>query len=282
MNGDMVPLSEPGRENALPLRHELPLRIVSSLVLGPAVVVILSLGGLFFQAFIVIGSLIAMQEWLAVVRRVQRRQVWAIWAGLGVVWSLHAAGFSYSTLLTAIGIGLLAGMMARHRYVIDRFWLGVGVPYLVVSGVSLIWLRSQPDVGFTVTLYLFLVIWASDIGAYVLGRVCGGVRLFPAISPQKTWSGLAGGLLCAAGTGGAVAVSTGVYSPPLAAAVAVLLALAGQAGDLFESSLKRRYQVKNSGVLIPGHGGLLDRVDALIAAAPVLAILHATGGFAAS
>lgn len=127
-------------------------------------------------------------------------------------------------------------------------------------------------------IYLLFCIWATDIGAYAAGKSIGGPKLAPRISPKKTWAGLVGGMLSAAAFGAGVAVAFDAERPWLAAVLGMVLAVVGQIGDLFESGIKRRFDVKDSGRLIPGHGGLLDRVDGLIVAAPVFALFHATLG----
>jgi phosphatidate cytidylyltransferase len=165
----------------------------------------------------------------------------------------------------------------------------------VLATVALLWLRGDPAAGRANLLFLFLLIWASDIGAYLAGRLIGGPRLAPLISPGKTWSGAAGGIAAAlavgwgaawilpmAGpmgahlggqTGGQAGGHMGPGDPAWIAAVALGLCVIGQLGDLAESWAKRRFGVKDSGALIPGHGGLLDRLDALIAVAPFAALL---------
>jgi len=138
----------------------------------------------------------------------------------------------------------------------------------------LAWLRTG---GWGNVLFVLLVVWATDIGAYLIGRFGGGPRLAPRISPGKTWSGAAGGLASAL----AVGLGTALFSQaPLAGAlfVAAGFSVAAQAGDLLESGMKRHFGVKDSGRLIPGHGGLLDRLDGLLAAAPVAALLAAAFG----
>jgi phosphatidate cytidylyltransferase len=123
-------------------------------------------------------------------------------------------------------------------------------------------------------LFLILLIWASDIGAYLVGRLIGGPLLAPRISPGKTWSGAAGGIVSALAVGwGAACLLPAGSGPVRVAAVAVVLCVIGQLGDLAESRAKRHFGVKDSGMLLPGHGGLLDRMDALIAAAPFAALL---------
>jgi phosphatidate cytidylyltransferase len=128
-------------------------------------------------------------------------------------------------------------------------------------------------------LFLFVVVWASDIGAYAAGRAIGGAKLAPAISPNKTWAGALGGLISAVAAGLAAAyvmdgrVTAGLEGEVWTALVAAVLGLFTQAGDLFESWMKRRFHVKDTSSLIPGHGGLLDRVDGVLAAAPAAAVL---------
>ncbi|NBO17872.1 MAG: phosphatidate cytidylyltransferase [Proteobacteria bacterium] len=159
-----------------------------------------------------------------------------------------------------------------------------GVLYVALPCASLIWLRcmafpATPEAGFKVVLYLILVVCATDIGAFFAGRRIGGPKLAPTISPNKTWAGLGGGMISAAVVGAACSSFT-PYPPSIIACMdlGALLALIAQGGDLFESWLKRRAGVKDSGCLIPGHGGLLDRVDGLIFTMPLFAWFVAMGG----
>jgi phosphatidate cytidylyltransferase len=127
-------------------------------------------------------------------------------------------------------------------------------------------------------LFLLLVVWAGDIGAYLVGRWIGGPRLAPSISPGKTWSGAAGGLVAAVAAGLAAAHVLSDSASWRAVVVAAVLGVVAQSGDLLESFVKRRLEVKDSGSLIPGHGGLFDRLDGVLAAAPVAALLALTQG----
>ena len=161
----------------------------------------------------------------------------------------------------------------------SRISLALGFPYLGLAAVALLWLRADPVAGWPNTLFVLSVIWASDIGAYMAGRLAGGPKLAPSISPGKTWSGAVGGLISAVLAAQAVAAcfSPG-FSPSHVAGLALGLSVVSQAGDLLESALKRHFGVKDSGHVIPGHGGLLDRLDALLTVAPAAALLALSVG----
>jgi phosphatidate cytidylyltransferase len=193
--------------------------------------------------------------------------------GLGCLW---LGGPAWAALLAVATLGLLLEWRALSR----RFaaaWRLAGAAAVLIAALALLWLRDLPLIGRRDVLFLLLVVWASDIGAYAAGRILGGPKLAPAISPAKTWAGAGGGLVAAALAG--LGVGAGDAGALLAA---LLLGLAAQAGDLLESAVKRRAGVKDSGSLIPGHGGLLDRLDGVLAAAPVaagLALLTGHGVF---
>jgi phosphatidate cytidylyltransferase len=180
-------------------------------------------------------------------------------------------------LLLLLG-GTAAGLIWQRRVSPERargrFAYAMGFPYLGLAAVALPWLRSDPRVGLANILFVLCIVWASDIGAYLIGRLLGGPKLAPAISPGKTWSGAIGGLASAALAGLAVAAGfSAELSAPHVIGVGLGLGIISQAGDLLESALKRHFGVKDSGRIIPGHGGLLDRLDALLAVAPVAALL---------
>jgi phosphatidate cytidylyltransferase len=179
-------------------------------------------------------------------------------------------------LLLAGFLGLAApGRHAGPRPARPSFWLAFGLLYIGLAGISLIHLRGDAAAGRVNVLFLFLVVCASDIGAYLAGRRLGGPKLAPAISPNKTWAGAAGGLASAmlVGWAAAAAMEPGRPATGRVLLVALLLGAISQAGDLFESWLKRRFRVKDSSALIPGHGGLLDRLDGVLSAAPAAALL---------
>jgi len=179
---------------------------------------------------------------------------------------------------TLIVLGIMGGLAMEWLTLCRRpgvtLLYPAGLLYVIVAGAALLWLRASPVSGRADVLFLLFIVWAGDIGAYLVGRFIGGPRLAPRISPGKTWSGSAGGLLAAVAIGLLAAhfLSDGA-EPWRVASVAALLGVVAQAGDLLESYVKRRLEVKDSGHLIPGHGGLFDRLDGVMAAAPVAALL---------
>jgi phosphatidate cytidylyltransferase len=151
-------------------------------------------------------------------------------------------------------------------------WIALGMPYMGGGGLALVALRALPDDGMGLALYLLFTVWGTDVGAFAFGRIIGGPKLAPDISPSKTWAGLYGGMALAAILGYFVAVGLDARTPMVALILSPVLACVAQLGDLFESYFKRRSGVKESGALIPGHGGVLDRIDGLVFAS-VFAIL---------
>lgn len=159
-------------------------------------------------------------------------------------------------------------------------WRFFGFFYCLVPAVSLLWIRERAEYegvgnGFDLLVWVFLVVWATDIGAYFAGRAIGGPKLAPSISPNKTIAGLVGGVVCAALMSGAWVYYVGL--PAQLLWLAAVFGAAAQLGDLFESALKRKAGVKDSGTWLPGHGGLLDRLDGLVPVAVITAALLVTG-----
>ena len=152
-------------------------------------------------------------------------------------------------------------------------WLVAGFVYALVPALAVLWIREVPSLGLSLVVWVFVVVWSTDIGAFFAGRAIGGPKLAPSISPNKTIAGLAGGMASAGLAGWAWSDFSGL--PPVFVWLGAPLAAAAQAGDLFESWLKRRAKAKDSGTWLPGHGGLLDRVDGLVAVAPLTALLFA-------
>lgn len=156
-----------------------------------------------------------------------------------------------------------------------RAWYMSGFVYALIPALSLLWIRERDSHGLELLVWAFLVTWSTDIGAYFVGRRFGRRKLAPSISPGKTVEGLCGGIAAATLVGGAWVLATGLGRPLLA--LAPVLAIAAQAGDLFESRLKRRAGVKDSGQSLPGHGGVLDRVDGLVPVAVLTAAAQLLG-----
>lgn len=148
----------------------------------------------------------------------------------------------------------------------------IAVVYALAALVALLWLRHQPGSGRETVLWIVAIVWATDIGAYFLGTIAGGVKLAPRISPGKTWSGLIGGMCWAAVASAAMGWAFGQGATFGLAAIGAALAIVAQIGDLLESAAKRDAKVKDSGRLIPGHGGLLDRIDGLVSVLVVVAL----------
>jgi phosphatidate cytidylyltransferase len=238
------------------------------------------LGGWYFAAFVIIAAILMADEWAELARLPDERAVKLVRlaaAAVPTVAIVLAMEGELGLGLAVLGFGAVAAAGAASLVAtapVDR--AAFGVVYIGLPCVSLVWLRNGGEHGLQAVLWLLCTVWATDIMAYFVGRSVGGPRLAPAISPNKTWAGLAGG------AAGAMAVGTAIPLPGVgtlgAATAALMVALVAQAGDLFESHLKRRAGVKDSGRLLPGHGGLLDRVDGLLFATPVFALFFALAG----
>ncbi len=187
-------------------------------------------------------------------------------------------------LLVILGLALVSIFMARKEDPDASTWRYFGIFYVGFPALALILLRGDSHYGFAAILWVFLVVWSADTLAYFAGRIIGGPRLAPVISPKKTWAGLGGAVAGSALVSFIFAWVTQLDGIWTLAILAGCLAVVEQAGDLFESSLKRFHGVKDSGRLIPGHGGVIDRVDGLIAvavAAALIGVFHEQGANAA-
>jgi phosphatidate cytidylyltransferase len=264
--------------------RDLRKRFLSAMVLGPAALGCIWLGAEAFTAMIALAVAVLAWEWVHLCGRRVR-----VFPGLAVPLAVLAAGSLAVEnhprwALAVLFVGFLA-TWAGARRMGDRLTqpagrLAAGVLYIGLAGIALIELRHDTDAGMANVFFLFLVVWASDIGAYMAGRSFGGPKLAPSVSPNKTWSGAGGGLAAAILVGIAVALPFTPGASPLAIAVAALvIGIAAQAGDLLESAIKRHFRVKDTSSLIPGHGGLLDRLDGVLAAAPVAAVISFALGY---
>lgn len=243
---------------------DLFVRFLSALALGPFALLVCWVGGIYFSAFVLVATLLVFWEWNLIVFKGRRSVAFyfglcalVLTAGLAELHSVAAA-----LMVGAVSVPAVWGFETRGNGAL----LAKGFSYSAASLVSLIAIRHG-TVGFELVLYLYFVVWGTDIAAYFSGRTLGGPKLWPRVSPSKTWSGAIGGFLFAALMGALIAHFTGFMSVIAGFVVASVLSVASQAGDLYESSLKRRFGVKDSSQLIPGHGGLMDRVDGLVFAA---------------
>jgi phosphatidate cytidylyltransferase len=254
-------------------------RVGSAIILAPLALACLWLGKAPWAVLIAIGVAGCAAEWAEMCGA--RPRAWPfilLPLGISMVPLMAlAAGGSWALILAA-GFAVIGWwLFGQDRRAV---WLAAGFAYLAPAAIALVRLRHVHLVGRWDMLFLVLVIWASDIGAYLVGRLVGGPKLAPAISPGKTWSGALGGLVAAGLVGVGVALWVGGRPPlPHCIAIAVILGTASQIGDLLESWFKRHFGVKDSGRSIPGHGGLLDRLDGMLTAAPAAALMAvATGG----
>jgi phosphatidate cytidylyltransferase len=262
------PLVAPLRRRTL---SDLAPRVLSGLVLA-AIAIGLDFAGRLPFALLVSGLAIVMcWEWGRLVRRQESDAAMIVHAGAVLVAiALTMAGFAALGCL-ALCAGAIAVVPLRLG---DRAHLSAaGVLYVGLPAVALVWIRSDEPYGALAIMLLFLTVWCMDTGAYLTGRTLGGVRLWPSVSPNKTWSGLAGGMTAAAIAGGVFGLSVPGASPLALALLAAGLGVIAQFGDLAESALKRRYGVKDVSHLIPGHGGFMDRLDGLVSVAAVAGLL---------
>jgi phosphatidate cytidylyltransferase len=271
---DADPANPPG--TITPGSSELTLRVCSALVLVPLAIGTAYLGGWPFAIFWSIAAVGVFWEWSALVTDKERRSVIVGgWIALVASLALAAAGRPIgAVIIVALGIIGIAPLAPAQQ----RGWAAGGVPYAGAIGIAPILLRSDSEVGFVAVMFLFAIVWTTDIAAYFLGRLIGGPKLLPRVSPKKTWSGAIGGLAAAVLAAITVAKLAGLSGLISIAFVAAVLSAVSQAGDLFESQLKRRFGAKDSSHLIPGHGGLMDRLDGFVFAAFVAALIGVLRG----
>ena len=267
-------MAHPAAEPAKPADRaasSLQMRVLSAAVMLPVVLVLLYYGGLGFALLLALAAVLMAGEW----DRLTGGRGFGL-AGLGAALSLLIVlllGYLGQPNWALLALPPLALAMALVSRVGGRqmTWPVVGLFWLGLPCLALLWLRNGEQ-GMLAVSWLFVSVWSCDTGAYFAGRCIGGPRLAPRISPKKTWSGLLGGMLAAAAASALLSALADIGSIPMFALMGALLALISQCGDLAESGVKRRFDVKDSGALIPGHGGILDRVDGVLFAAPALAL----------
>lgn len=256
-------MSEPDAASAgaKPAPSNLVVRVLAALVLAPLTIAIAYAGGWLWALLVTLVSIGLFAEWLMVVGAGS-----AALTGAGtVVIAMMGAAVAFGALKTAVITGLIGGaivtLIARGKFL----WAATGFAYAAAALLAAILVRKDLVNGFSALMFVLLVVWATDIGGYFAGRSIGGPKLWPRVSPKKTWAGAFGGfgasLLVAVGF---AAFGFGKMGPLLL--VSAVLSVVSALGDLFESAVKRRFGVKDSSHLIPGHGGLMDRLDGFVAA----------------
>ncbi len=247
----------------------LQLRVLASIAMIAIASVALVFGGVVFWMLAVVVALFMMAEW-SVLNGADAKTKRLAQLSLSVPLALMAPASLLLVIHDFFTLGLLVGAAFFVVIVTRKPQLALGVLYCGLPVFALMIIRRQHE-GIVFTLWALSLVWACDIGAYFTGRTLGGPKLAPVVSPNKTWSGLIGGVVLASLV---AALLHFEYGLPLRLTLATpVLAVLAQAGDLYESWLKRRAGVKDSGNILPGHGGILDRLDGLVPVAPVAAFL---------
>ena len=260
--GDAAPAAvvEQGSQNLL-------MRVIAALVLAPSAIAIAYAGGWFWLGLVTLAAIGLYVEWLTIVGARTPRVMAAgivtlfgaaVWLGIGRI------GATY--VIVALGV-IVAALLSPHR----RGWAALGGCYAFAALIASVAVRLDQVWGFTALMFVLLIVWVTDIGGYFAGRGIGGPKLWPRVSPKKTWAGAIGGFVASLFVAAGFAAFGLGRTGPLVLLGAVL-SVASQLGDLFESAVKRRFGVKDSSHIIPGHGGLLDRLDGFVAAVVLAAI----------
>ena len=243
----------------------LALRVLSALVLAPVALLTAWVGDWPFALFWIVAALAVLWEWSALVAVTSYRLMFFSAAGAVAAAGLLAWLGRPVIALLMVGLGALAAAIFAPAE--RRIWVTLGVGYAGAMLLAPMFLRADSTYGFAVIVLLFAIVWTTDVLGYFAGRAFGGPKLLPAVSPNKTWSG------AIAGTGGAMVVALlvvslfGSFNVPAVLGIAFMLSVVGQFGDLLESWVKRQFGAKDASQFIPGHGGVMDRLDGFWAAA---------------
>ncbi|MDT3686678.1 MAG: phosphatidate cytidylyltransferase [Pseudorhodoplanes sp.] len=268
------PATVSGQNTSVPSNRNLLLRVLSASVLAPLAIAVAYWGDWPFAVFWAIAALAVWWEWVRLIDPRGSQGALALGACALILEALLTASDRVDKapiiiLLALFGIAVTATKHAK--------WIAGGIVYASALLIAPLVIRADPAFGFQAILFLFAIVWSTDIGGYFGGRALGGPKLSPAISPKKTWSGAIVGTAVAVGAALAIGRWQGSPIIPIAL-VAILLSIASQAGDLFESAFKRRFDAKDASGLIPGHGGVMDRLDGFIFAGLVAAIFGVLRG----
>lgn len=255
------------------------LRLASAVVLAGIAAVATWMGGMPFRVLAALGGLLVYWEWQSITGD-RKYGLLDLAAPAAVAASMVFVIVDFSpleSLIPAAFAAMFAVASCKRRNA--PLWMPFGVPYAILPTLGLTELRGDTASGLTAIVFLFAVVWSTDVFAYLAGRTIGGPKLAPGISPNKTWSGAIGGTAAGVFAGLCVAFAEAQPSWLFLGIVALVLSAVSQAGDLFESHVKRRFGVKDSGTIIPGHGGVMDRVDGLVAATVVLYLICFVSGY---
>jgi phosphatidate cytidylyltransferase len=258
--------------------NNLALRVLSAVVLAPLAIFTTYQGGWAFIVFWAVAAIAALWEWTTMVVGTAYRLMFVSCGG-----AIAIAGFVawlgrpiVAILMVGLG-GLAAAIFAPDE---RRIWVMAGIGYAGALLLTPVFLRADDVFGFAVIMLLFAIVWTTDVFAYFAGRTLGGPKLLPVVSPKKTWSGAIVGVIGAALVALAVTNLFGSFNQLAIIIIALVLSVVSQCGDLFESWVKRQFGAKDSSHLIPGHGGVMDRLDGFWAAALVACVIGlARGGF---
>ena len=247
-------------------------RVVSALILAPVALIPAYFGRPVWDVLVAVMGACMAWEWARLCGDGRLSRVGTLSIAIAPAAVAVAALWGIVPALIIVGAGVaLIGLGARLEGARSPVWFVVGVAYVCAPCLAMAWLRAMPDDGLATLLWVLALVWATDTGAYLAGRGLGGPKLAPRISPNKTWAGLIGGMVAAAMTGAAATFLLENAAAWITVPASAALAVVEQAGDLFESAVKRRFGVKDSSGLIPGHGGVLDRVDGLLAVSVAVA-----------
>ncbi len=244
-------------------------RVAAAVVLAPATVAIAYAGGWWWASLVTVAAIGLYVEWLMVVGAMQRPWAAAVGAAALALAGLAVAANRIGAAAALIAIGVVGAAASSSS---RRSWAGSGLLYAGMALVAAVLVRHDPQTGFVALIFVLLVVWVTDIGGYFAGRSIGGPKLWPRVSPKKTWAGAVGGLAASLLIAVAVAV-LGFGALTTLLLLAAALSVVSQLGDLFESAVKRKFGVKDSSHIIPGHGGLLDRLDGFVAAIVIAALI---------
>jgi len=248
--------------------RNLLMRVAAALVLAPTAIAIAYAGGWLWTALVTVTAIGLYVEWLTIVGTAREMPVIASGVAALAIAGLCLASGRIDAALVILVVGLAAVALLSAE---QRIWTATGFAYAAAAELASVLVRLDQAWGFAALILILLVVWVTDIGGYFAGRGIGGPKLWPRVSPKKTWAGAVGGfvasLVIAAGF---AAFGLGKTGPLLL--LGAVLSIASQLGDLFESAVKRRFGVKDSSHIIPGHGGLMDRLDGFVAAVVLAAV----------